>query len=62
MGIAPDDFEIRLEIDKDAHTLKIIDNGCGMTEDELDKNLGTIAKSGSLAFKQENEKKKTLIL
>ena len=45
VGIAPDDFEIRLEINKDARTLKIIDNGCGMTEDELDKNLGTIAKS-----------------
>ena len=60
VGIAPDDFEIRLEIDKDARTLKIIDNGCGMTEDELDKNLGTIAKSGSLAFKQENEKKENV--
>ena len=57
VGIAPDDFEIRLEIDKDARTLKVIDNGCGMTEDELDKNLGTIAKSGSFDFKQENEKK-----
>ncbi len=57
VGIAPDEFEIRLEIDKDARTLKVIDNGCGMTEEELDKNLGTIAKSGSLAFKQENEKK-----
>ena len=33
VGIAPDDFEIRLEIDKDARTLKVIDNGCGMTED-----------------------------
>ena len=57
VGIAPDDFEIRLEIDKDARTLKVIDNGCGMIEDELDKNLGTIAKSGSFDFKQENEKK-----
>lgn len=57
VGIAPDDFEIRLEIDKDARTLKVIDNGCGMTEEELDKNLGTIAKSGSFDFKQENEKK-----
>lgn len=60
VGIAPDEFEIRLEIDKDARTLKIIDNGCGMTEEELDKNLGTIAKSGSLAFKQENEKKENV--
>lgn len=57
VGIAPDDFEIRLEIDKDARTLKVIDNGCGMSEEELDKNLGTIAKSGSFDFKQENEKK-----
>ncbi|MGN0494000.1 MAG: molecular chaperone HtpG, partial [Acutalibacteraceae bacterium] len=57
VGIAPDDFEIRLEVDKDARTLKVIDNGCGMTEEELDKNLGTIAKSGSFEFKQENEKK-----
>ena len=57
VGIALDDFEIRLEIDKDARTLKVIDNGCGMTEEELDKNLGTIAKSGSFDFKQENEKK-----
>ena len=60
VGIAPDDFEIRLEIDKDARTLKIIDNGCGMTEDELDKNLGTIAKSGSFDFKQNNEKKENV--
>lgn len=57
VGIAPDDFEIRLEIDKEARTLKVIDNGCGMSEEELDKNLGTIAKSGSFDFKQENEKK-----
>ena len=60
VGIAPDDFEIRLEIDKDARTLKVIDNGCGMTEEELDKNLGTIAKSGSFDFKQENEKKENV--
>lgn len=60
VGIAPDDFEIRLEIDKEARTLKVIDNGCGMTEEELDKNLGTIAKSGSFDFKQENEKKENV--
>lgn len=60
VGIAPDEFEIRLEADKEARTLKITDNGCGMTEDELDKNLGTIAKSGSFAFKQENEKKENV--
>lgn len=56
VGIAADEFEIKLFIDKDNRILKISDNGCGMTEEELDKNLGTIAKSGSYNFKQENEK------
>ena len=56
IGLNKGDFVIRLEADKDARTLKIIDNGCGMTEEELENNLGTIAKSGSLAFKTENEK------
>ena len=56
VGIAPDEFEIRLVLDKENRILKIIDNGCGMTEEELDKNLGTIAKSGSYNFKEENEK------
>lgn len=56
VGIAPDEFEIRIDIDKENRILKISDNGCGMTEEELDKNLGTIAKSGSYNFKQENEK------
>ena len=51
------DLKILIEIDKEERTLSISDNGCGMTEEELDKNLGTIAKSGSLAFKEENEKK-----
>jgi len=56
VGIAHDEFEIRIDIDKENRLLTITDNGCGMTEDELDKNLGTIAKSGSYNFKQENEK------
>lgn len=56
IGIAPDEFEIRIELDKENRIMRIIDNGCGMTEDELDNNLGTIAKSGSFNFKQENEK------
>ena len=56
VGIAPDEFEIRIEIDRDNRILRVIDNGCGMTEEELDKNLGTIAKSGSFNFKQENGK------
>ncbi|MBC6679530.1 molecular chaperone HtpG [Zhenpiania hominis] len=56
-GLSRDDFSIRLEPDKEARTLKIIDNGMGMTKEELEKNLGTIAKSGSLDFKTEMEKK-----
>ena len=55
-GLSRADFAINLVVDKDARTLKITDNGCGMTAEELESNLGTIAKSGSLAFKQENEK------
>ncbi len=56
VGIAPDQFEIKIEIQKENRILKITDNGCGMTEEDLDKNLGTIAKSGSFDFKNENEK------
>lgn len=54
------DLKIKIDLDKENRTLIITDNGCGMTEEELDKNLGTIAKSGSLAFKEENEKKKDI--
>lgn len=50
-----EDFYIRVSADKEARTLTIEDTGIGMTEAELEKNLGTIAESGSLAFKQENE-------
>ncbi len=56
-GLARDEYKIRLDIDKENRTLKISDNGCGMTKEELEENLGTIAKSGSLDFKNENEKK-----
>ncbi len=49
-------FYIRITPDKDARTLTITDGGIGMSRDELEENLGTIAKSGSLAFKSENEK------
>ena len=48
------DLAIRITADKDARTLTISDNGIGMTAEELEKNLGTIAHSGSQEFKQEN--------
>lgn len=47
-----EDLEINLEYNKDKRTLTIKDNGCGMTKEELESNLGTIAKSGSLSFKE----------
>lgn len=49
-------FEIWLEPNKEARTLTLTDNGIGMTKEELEENLGTIAKSGSLAFKEEMDK------
>ncbi|MBL4952826.1 molecular chaperone HtpG [Neobacillus sp. YIM B02564] len=52
-----DQYYIKVVADKDNRTLKIIDTGVGMTREELENNLGTIAKSGSLAFKNENELK-----
>ncbi len=55
IGITRSDLAITIEADKDARKLVISDNGIGMTKDELENNLGTIAKSGSLAFKNENE-------
>ena len=55
VGLNKDDFCIMIEADKENRILKITDNGIGMTESELETNLGTIAKSGSLAFKKENE-------
>lgn len=45
-------LEININFDKDSRTLTISDNGCGMTKEELEANLGTIAKSGSLSFKE----------
>ncbi len=52
--LARDDFKITIDIDKDNRTLTLTDNGIGMTAEELENNLGTIAKSGSLNFKKEN--------
>ena len=54
------DFEIFLTINKENRTLTISDNGIGMDNDELENNLGTIAKSGSEEFKSDNEHKKNI--
>ena len=54
VGMNAGDFAITLTPDKKARTLTISDNGVGMTKEELENNLGTIAKSGSLDFKKEN--------
>ena len=51
-----EDLCILLEKDEDKRTLTISDNGCGMTKEELENNLGTIAKSGTLAFKENMSK------
>ena len=56
-GLSREDFFTRLDVDKEARTLSITDNGIGMTQEELDNNLGVIARSGSLQFKQEAEQK-----
>lgn len=56
------DLAINIEIDKDNRNLIIRDNGCGMTEKELETNLGTIAKSGTLNFKNENKDQKDVEL
>ena len=60
VSVKKKDFEINLSIDADKRILTITDNGIGMTKDELENNLGTIAKSGSLDFKTENEHKKNI--
>lgn len=54
-GLTREDFAIEITADEDNGTLTIKDNGIGMTAKELEDNLGTIAKSGSLAFKEENK-------
>ena len=54
VGLGASDFTITLTPDRTARTLRVSDNGIGMTKEELENNLGTIAKSGSLDFKTEN--------
>lgn len=55
VGLSKSDFKIEISTDKESRTIVIEDNGIGMTAEELEANLGTIAKSGSLNFKTENE-------
>ena len=50
-----EDYQILLELDKENRTLTLTDNGIGMTREELEENLGTIARSGSLDFKKDNK-------
>ena len=60
VSLSRSDYAINIVADKAARTLTIIDNGCGMTEEELEKNLGTIAKSGSFDFKRDNDQGDTV--
>ena len=60
IGLNRGDFDIKIKADKDKRTLTFSDNGIGMTAEELENNLGTIARSGSLAFKNETEKKEDI--
>lgn len=55
VGMSKSDFKIEISTDEEKRTITIEDNGIGMTAEELEANLGTIAKSGSLNFKNENE-------
>lgn len=56
-GLNRDSLAINIKLNKSDRTITISDSGCGMNMEELENNLGTIARSGSLAFKQENEKR-----
>ena len=56
VGLSRDDFAITITCDEKMRTITVSDNGIGMNRDEMEENLGTIAKSGSLGFKQEMEK------
>ena len=56
VGLSREDFAITITRDKENRTLTVSDNGIGMSREEMVENLGTIAKSGSLGFKQNMEK------
>lgn len=58
VGMNRSDFEIKITVDKQARTITVSDNGIGMTPEELEKNLGVIANSGSLKFKNETDEEK----
>ncbi len=60
MSVSKKDLKIHIELDKKNRIVKLSDNGCGMNKEELETNLGTIAKSGSLDFKESNESKKDI--
>ena len=60
VGLNRDQFAITITRDKEARTLTVSDNGIGMSKEEMEENLGTIAKSGSLGFKQAMEKKENI--
>lgn len=59
-GLNREDFSINIAINKENRTIKISDNGIGMTQNELENNLGIIAKSGSYDFKKENGEKEDI--
>ena len=60
--VKKENLKIKIETDNNNRILTITDNGIGMTKDELEENLGTIAKSGSLSFKEMNDSKKIDII
>jgi len=55
LGLPREEYGINIEVDKDNRTIKVSDNGCGMTAEDLESNLGTIAHSDSGEFKGENK-------
>ncbi len=60
VGVAREDLYIKVTVDKENRTIKVSDNGIGMSQQDLEQNLGTIAKSGSLNFKKDMEQKEDI--